>query len=273
MKKLAFVLLSLLLALSLFACDSGDGGKDSLDDYVAPDYTYTMRDDKNNILGTLTFEDGLAETAVITAYAGKSTVHDVTIPDMINEREVSGIGANAFYQLSTVRTVVMPDTVTYIGEFAFAGCTALETIVIPASVTHIDDFAFYGCTSLKKVIFDGNALTSIGDFAFLDCTALSDISLPAGLESIGNQAFGRCESITSIKLPASVNSIGSLAFSDCKGLNSDGALDLSALTAPKSDNEWIKDFAFKGINKIYIKTALGSYAAEYVNSMADITEE
>ncbi len=273
MKKFALIMLSALLALSLFACNA-DEGEDSLDDYVAPDYTYTMTDDNNNIIGTLTFEDGLAETAVITAYAGASTVHDVTIPTVINDREVSGIGENAFYQLSNIRTVNMPDTVTYIGSFAFAGCTALEEIVIPASVTHIDALAFYGCTALTKVTFAGKELTDIGDFAFLDCSALCEITLPSGLEAIGDQAFGKCESLTSMKLPSSVNWIGSLAFSDCTGLNADGALDLSALTAPKNEGEdWIQEFAFKGINKNYIKTAPDSYAENYVSEMADIEEE
>ncbi len=267
MKKLALVLLSALLVLSLFACNAKEDTEDSLDDYAAPDYTYTMKDDKNTIIGTLTFEDGVAESAVITAYAGSATLHDVTIPAIINDREVSGIGANAFYQLSAVRNVVIPEKVEFIGEFAFAGCTSLETIVIPASVKYIDDFAFYGCTSLKSVVFAGNAVTEIGDFAFLDCTALKTVALPEGLESIGDQAFGRCEALASITAPSTLKSIGTLAFTGCKGLNVDSALKLSASI------EKIGEYAFSGIDKDNISAPEGSYAAEYVAAMIDLAQE
>ncbi|MBE6646510.1 MAG: leucine-rich repeat domain-containing protein [Ruminococcaceae bacterium] len=262
MKKITLVLLSVLLTLSLCACVAEEEDASNIDAYAAPDYT------ENIGTGTVTFEDGHAETAVIVGYSGLSTVHKVVIPEEIAEREVSGIGDEAFYQLSTIKSISLPSTVTYIGKFAFSGCTSLETIRIPASVTYIDECAFQGCTSLKSVIFEGNSVESIGDFAFLGCTALESISLPSGLKSIGNQAFGKCAAITSIKAPSTLESIGNLCFYECPGLDAEGALELSA-----SIKE-IGDFAFTGISKDYIVAPEGSYAAEYVAQMAeDETED
>lgn len=256
MKKIALALLAAILALSLCACVAAEEDPSNIDDYAAPNYTYKIS------TGTVTFEDGHAESAVIVGYSGKSTPHTVTIPKTVAEREVSGIGKEAFYHRSEIIEVKLPDTVTFIGQFAFAGCTGLETITIPASVTYIDDYAFQGCTSLKTVIFEGTSVERIGDFAFLGCEALKTIVLPEGLETIGKQAFGNCKSITSLKTPSTLKSIDNLAFHGCHGLNTNGALTLTA------GIERIGEFAFSGINKEYIVAPKGSYAADYVAKMA-----
>lgn len=261
MKKITLILLSALLALSLCSCVASEEDPSNIDDYAAPDYTETIS------TGTVTFEDGHAESAVIVGYSGLSTPHKVKIPETIAEREVSGIGKEAFYQLSTIKEIELPDTVTFIGQFAFAGCTALETITIPASVTYIDAYAFQGCTSLKTVIFEGNAVESIGDFAFLGCTALNKISLPEGLKHIGKQTFGKCAALTSVTAPSTLESIDNLAFYGCDGLDANGALTLSASITE------IGEFAFSGISKKYIVAPEGSYAAEYIAQMSDDEEE
>ncbi len=267
MKKITLALLSLLLALSLFACTASEENQGNIDDYAAPDYTHTLTKEQGD--GTVTFEEGHAESAVIVSYTGKSVPHDVVIPSVITESEyeVTGIGDEAFYQLSTIKSITLPDTVEFIGKFAFAGCTALEEIVIPASVTYIDDYAFQGCTALKSVKFEGALVTSIGNFAFLGCTALEEITLPSGLESIGNQAFGSCEKLSSMEMPSTLKSIGSLAFHNCEGLDAPEALKLTASI------ESIGDYAFSGINKDNIFAPEGSYAANYVAQMVAEEEE
>ena len=260
MKKITLILLSALLALSLCACIAAEKDPSNIDDYAAPDFTHRID------TGVLKFEEGHAESAVIVGYTGNATPHKVVIPDKVGDREVSGIGENAFYHLSTVKTIELPATVTFIGKNAFAGCTSLETIVIPAAVTYIDAYAFAKCTSLKQVVFLGNSVESIGDFAFIGCSALETIVLPEGLVSIGKEAFSGCESIKAIKAPSTLKSIDNLAFYKCPGLNADGALQLSASI------EKIGEFAFSGINKKFIKAPEGSYAADYVSKMADEEE-
>ncbi len=264
MKKTALILLSLLLTVSLFSCVAEEEGASNIDNYAAPNYTYALSAEQGG--GTVTFTEGHAESAVISSYTGKSTPHSVIIPDTITDAnyDVTGIGDEAFYQLSTIQSIKLPDSVTFIGKFAFAGCTSLETIEIPASVTYIDSTAFYGCTSLKNVIFKGTELVSIGDFAFLECTALENIVLPEGLEEIGNYAFGKCAAITALTMPSTLKSIGNEAFSDCEGLDAPDALVLSE----SIDN--IGLYAFSGISKENISVPEGSYAAEYISRMTDV---
>lgn len=265
MKKFALISLALLLALSLFACGNSGDKEDSIDDYAEKNYTHHLKSET----GSVTFTDGPKETAIISGYTGLSTPHKVVIDNEVSEAklEVSGIGDYAFYQLTNVTEVVIPETVTYIGKLAFAGCTELKTIVIPESVEYIDDCAFAGCTSLESVVFKGKNVKYINDYAFQGCEKLSEITLPDGLEKLGNWVFGGCKSITSIKTPDTLREIGTITFEGCEGLNAEGALVLS------SSIEKIGEFAFAGINKEYIVAPEGSYAAEYVSLMEDSEEE
>lgn len=277
MKKIIALALTMLLALSLFACVAEEETDSSIDDYAAPNYTHRLTAEQGG--GTITFTDGHAESAIISDYTGPSKPHTVIIPEKISEadREVSAIGPRAFYQTTAIKEVILPDTVTYIGEMAFAGCTGLERIVIPASVTYIDVAAFQKCTSLKSIVFKGEALVEIRDFAFLECTSLAEIELPKGLESIGNQAFGYCKSITKITTPDTLKTIGNLAFFGCEGLNADGALTLSASIEHIGEAAFgspavIDEYNFQ-MNKHFIKAPEGSYAAKYVAELPEITEE
>ena len=61
-----------------------------------------------------------------------------------------------FSNRSSVKTVVIPDSVTSIGNGAFYFCTSLTRVTIPDSVTSIGDNAFISCTSLTDVYYTGS---------------------------------------------------------------------------------------------------------------------
>ena len=103
--------------------------------------------------------------------------------------------------------------VTQINDNVFKD-SSLKSIVIPDSVTSIGEYTFYNCTQLESVTFS-NALVSIGKYAFAFCTKLESITLSNTLVSIGEYAFARCESLTSVEIPDSVNEIGTMAFNNC----------------------------------------------------------
>ena len=98
-----------------------------------------------------------------------------------------------------VTDLVIPEEVTYmertrkvtsIGGSAFKGCTALKSVTIPNSVTYIGN-SFEGCTGLSSVVI-GDHVKSIESSAFKDCTALTSIVIPNSVTSIGNEAFRDC---------------------------------------------------------------------------------
>jgi hypothetical protein len=126
---------------------------------------------------------------------------------------------SAFYNCTSLESIVIPDSVTDIGYSAFNGCTSLVSIVIPDSVTGIGASAFYKCTSLTSIVLS-DRVTRIGDHTFNGCTSLTSIEIPNSVTSIGVSAFYKCTSLTSIVIPDSVTSIGDYAFYVCTSLES-----------------------------------------------------
>lgn len=118
--------------------------------------------------------------------------------------------------------IVIPDTieglpVTVIDWYAFENCGSLKSVVIPDTVTHISRFAFAHCLSLESVNMP-TSLYSIEQYAFFDCPKLKGIELPEGLVVIEQRAFSGCESISEVTIPESCTTIGEYAFLDCESL-------------------------------------------------------
>lgn len=129
------------------------------------------------------------------------------------------IEKKAFSECNSLKSVIIPNSVTIIEEWAFLGCYSLRSIDIPDSVTKMGVSAFRHCNSLKSVNISGG-VTSIGDSAFDNCESLKTINIPDSVTSIGDFAFSDCGSLKSINIPESVTSIGNCAFSNCSALKS-----------------------------------------------------
>ncbi len=107
---------------------------------------------------------------------------------------------------------------TSIGYSAFYECTSLNSIVIPEGVTIIDSYAFYDCYNLVSVnIPDG--VVWIGEYAFYVSGLLGELTLPEPLEHVGEYAFFGCDGITTVNYNAvNCQTMGSAAkpvFYDC----------------------------------------------------------
>ena len=132
---------------------------------------------------------------------------------------VTNIGASAFRECGSLKSIQIPSSVTKIGDDAFNNCKSLESIKIPSGVTSIGENAFYYCTSLKSIEIP-SGVTSIGGNAFYNCKSLESIIIPSGVTSIGSNAFYKCISLENIKIPSGVTSIGEYAFNYCTSLKS-----------------------------------------------------
>lgn len=118
---------------------------------------------------------------------------------------------------SSLKEVVLGDSVNYIGDEAFKGCKNLSSITIPATVKTIAYGAFAGCDGLTSItIPDG--VEYIGDQAFKDCKNLLSVTIPSTIKSIGWEAFAGCEGLKTITIPYGIESIGNQAFSECDGI-------------------------------------------------------
>ncbi len=153
--------------------------------------------------------------AEVVGYTGTAT--NVVIADIYNGVPVTGIRTRAFYENTTITSVVIPDSITYIGFVAFPYCPNLESVTIGNSVTMIDERAFYDCDNLKSVTIP-DSVTNIGYAAFADCISLVSVTIGDGVVSIADNAFSRCSNLTSAIIPDNVTSLGAFVFYECKNL-------------------------------------------------------
>lgn len=111
-------------------------------------------------------------------------------------------------------TIPNSPSITSIGSNAFAGCTTLRKIIIPNTVTTIGAGCFSGCTSLEEVVFEQNStITTLGNNLFKNCSSLETINFPVGLQTIGSNTFEGCN-LGDVSLPSSVYQIGDSCFAD-----------------------------------------------------------
>ena len=222
-KKLSKLILSLLLVFvftSLFLPELNNVSAEA-----NPELRYTVIDEGVRIEG---FKDEF--------YQGESLV----IPEQIEGKNVVSIKDRAFLGRKSLKTVVLPSTLTSIGSNAFNDCPALVEINIPANVNYIGDFAFYLCKSLETVTVP-NGIKEIEENTFSSCEKLKKVILPEGLEIIDKNAFDFCSSLTEINIPSTVKSIGNQSFSNCKALET--------IVIPDSVND-IGEMVFKDCIKL-----------------------
>ncbi len=129
------------------------------------------------------------------------------------------IYSSAFSYNSSIKKIIIPESVRFINYCAFVGCKNLTSINIPENVTSIDFELFKDCSNLTSITIP-NKVTSIGESAFSGCSSLTNITIPNKVTSIGESAFSGCSSLTNITIPNNVTSIDESAFSGCSNLTS-----------------------------------------------------
>lgn len=72
------------------------------------------------------------------------------IKNALLSTEVKVVGAEAFTDITELRTIQFPDGFTKIDEKAFCNCTSLSRVIIPDSLTTIENSAFFNCINLDS---------------------------------------------------------------------------------------------------------------------------
>ena len=191
MKKIFTFLVVLFSTLSVFAADFKSG-----------DLWYT-------ITGTNTVE--------VAKHSDHKSLTDVEIPEAVvyGEREYSVVRIGSFaFQVCSVTSVAIPNSVTSIAQQAFDGCSGLTFVALGNSVKSIGTHAFRGCSSLTSITL-GNSVKSIETNAFDGCSSLTSVTLGNSVTSIGNYAFAECSSLASVVISEGVKSVGDHAFWGC----------------------------------------------------------
>ncbi len=101
-----------------------------------------------------------AETneASVCGFESNYFMTDLVIPKKVMGYTIKSINANAFRLCPSLRTVIIPDSVTTIEDYAFYECVSMTSITIPNSVTKIGKGVFKKCYALKSILTDNPSL-------------------------------------------------------------------------------------------------------------------
>ena len=83
-------------------------------------------------------------------YLNNELLTEVVIPDSVTEI------CDYAFAVSSIKSVIIPNSVTTIGMGAFVFCSSLTSVHIPSSVTTIKYGAFSQCCELKQITVDSN---------------------------------------------------------------------------------------------------------------------
>lgn len=128
----------------------------------------------------------------IDKYIGNSS--KVVIPNEIDGKPVTEIGAGAFWYNEKLKSVVFPESLRKIQKGAFEHCTSLENLEIPYGLTQISDSAFSYCANLRSLKLP-DSVEKIDQWAFFNCDNLEEVYLPDSLSSLSDSAFSCCYGI------------------------------------------------------------------------------
>ena len=148
----------------------------------------------------------------INGFQGKGLV-EVVLPAGLR-----GLGKNAFYQCSKLRTVtpLLPASLTELGQCAFSQTAVEGDVVLPANVITStyswsnDAYGWFNGTQITS--FDGSAatMTEVVNGSFRGCSKLKWVKLPQGVTTIGDNAFYEATALEAIEpfFPDTVTSVG-----------------------------------------------------------------
>lgn len=253
-KRIFALMLALLMLCTLAACSPEDDvTSDPVINIGIQKPTY-----KDSHGDTFTYEYLSSTTVAITGFSGSDEPHLVTIPAVIEDRDVVAIADQAFYANSNISDIKCEAKLTEVGNYAFAYCEALKTVELPSTVEKIGKGSFYNCSAMTSCTMP-EGLTTIDNYAFAGCAVLPSITFPATLKEIGEYAFANCVALEAIVIPEGATTVGAQAFYNCTAV--------AALNLPASLTE-IGEWAFNPIVRDLpdeaITVVADSVAAKYV---------
>lgn len=85
---------------------------------------------------------------------------------------LSHFGGRVFYGCSSIKELVLPDTVRDFGWAMFKRCSSVESIIIPEGVTELQEEPFEHCSAIKSITVPVS-VKSIKKNVFNDCPQLN----------------------------------------------------------------------------------------------------
>lgn len=225
--------------------------------------------------------------------------YDVVEGDVTIRPDTRLIADYAFAECEKMRSIVLPDNLSYVGKMAFALCTGLEEVALSPRVEKIEELTFWACIGLKKIDVP-ESLRLIEQGAFAGCLRLDSIVVspfnanyitedgvlftrdmstlvcyPAGLnvttyyvpvmvKEIGEWAFEAAINLEEVVLPDKLQYIKYGAFAGCESLRT---INIPSNVELIEKEAFARCFALQGIvlpNEVRIEKPIGEPSLEIV---------
>ena len=188
----------------------------------------------NDVTVTLYYVDGVVAANILDSqYVGHIVVND----------NIHTLGDKAFYNISVLKTVSLPDTISSVGASVFENSGKSVTAIFRGVDGTIDASVYNGKTSGIKYIAVDENVNSIGDYAFANADTVLGVVVK-NTSNIGDYSFYQETALEYVEIGL-VNTIGEYAFSNCNLLQK---VDIDSV-------ENINNYAFSNCNllqKVYI---------------------
>ncbi len=109
--------------------------------------------------------------------------------------KVTGIGDYSLREKAQIKSVVIPEGITYIGKGAFYCCTSLERVELPKSLRSIGSRAFSSCPALKSIDIPEGVTSIVGD-AFYN-TSIKKLYIP---KTVIDMSWIECETLVTLEI-------------------------------------------------------------------------
>ena len=221
-------------------------------------WDFRIQNDEGIMLYYNYINDGKELELTYDTYYGESEYYSnkletIKIPSevvyMNRTRKVTRIGKNAFWHVTCLNKVILPETIKAIDDYAFYECDQLEELTLPNSLETIGNKVFSHCHI--KSLFIGENMKSMGELgygaslvvdtifvkdlkSFLNIdyyninffngentlmynssgSLISNLIIPEGVTKIGRSLRG-CKSIKTVTIPETITEIDDYAFEKC----------------------------------------------------------
>ena len=225
---------------------------DCITDPYPSDCVYCERVDDSILYYAVDAEGKTSICGAVSTKSIESGSHgSVVIPEMLGNRRVTEIGANAFADEVWLEALTIPTNIVAIGEGAFAGCSNFSTVVtqvgdaervrslMSKSGVAVKTIAFREYQKVGEEIWayqvldvgvkvlgvdktgtsiivpqelGGRTVVEIGAGAFENGESVKMVIIPSGVVSVGDDAFAGCGQLVSITFAGNAPSLSSKAF-------------------------------------------------------------
>ncbi len=194
--------------------------------------------------------------------------------DIPSNLGIEAIGSCVVSSLNSffIEEIVIPKGVTRICSRAFDDVTALKKVSIPATVTIIGSYAFHNTEWFEKQIKTDEFVIINNVLYSAPLYTKTAVTIPDNIVSISGSAFYNNQELTSVKIPSSVKYIGDWAFGNCHNLKtvtlSEGLEEVDAAAFKMDEN--LKSITIPASVKVLNNYAFGCY---YTDEKGEFTLE